>query len=136
MHIHIYIQFQHSIYKQIAEISTTDEEKELISYLTETYGEIPEETLNLIDLSAIKRYAVKAKANKVVLTGSEATLTLENFDGFKNVAMRNALDEFSDFIKISVLTAPVIEFLNSGESKKEMLKRMRAFLSKAVGANG
>ncbi len=125
-----------SIYKQIAEIGTMAEEKELISYLTETYGEIPDETANLIDLSAIKRYAIKAKAKKVVLTGSSATLTLENFDGFRNVSMRNALDEFSDYIKISVLTAPVIEFLNSGETKKETLKRMRAFLSKAVGANG
>lgn len=125
-----------SIYKQIAEISSLDEEKEVISYLEETYGVIPEETHNLIDLSSLKRFATKAKVKKVVLTGLEATLTLENFKGFKNLSMRNALDEFSDFIKISVFDDPVIEFLRSGETKIELLKRMRKFLAKAVGANG
>lgn len=125
-----------SIYKQIAEIKSFAEEREVVSYLEEAYGKIPEETFNLIDLSAIKRFAVKIKAKKVVLTGSEATITLENLNAFKNVAMRNALDEFADYIKISVLNNPVIEFLNSGENKKQMLERMRKFLAKAVNAEG
>lgn len=121
-----------SVYKEIAEIQTLADEVEIKNYLTETYGAIPSETLNLIDVCVVKRLAMKISASKIVVSGSKVSISFEDFKAFGNEKLRNAIDEFSDKVRISMLSEPMLEFLRESETNRQMLVLMREFLTFAV----
>ncbi len=121
-----------SVYKEIAEMVSFADELEIKNYLTETYGAIPKETLNLIDVCIVKRLAMKVNAKKITVSEKNVSITFEDFKIFGSKNMQNAMDEFSDRVRISMAIEPTLEFLKQGESNRDMLGLMREFLTFAT----
>ena len=119
-------------YKEIAEISSLEGESEFRSSIIDAYGSLPEETDNLINIAVTKMLSAKLGVKKVVISKDQTTLIMGDFSIFSSPNLQQAMDEFGDFVKVSMSAEPAIEFLRSGETNADMLKKMRAFLISAV----
>jgi transcription-repair coupling factor (superfamily II helicase) len=70
-------------YKEIAEIGSLQEEKEFKDTITETYGALPQEAENLINIAVVKMLASKLGVSKITITKSEVSLVFSDFNHLK-----------------------------------------------------
>ncbi len=120
------------VYKEIAELGSFSDEKELKEKLVEVYGKIPSEMQNLFSITAVKRLASKLKATAVNITKDKINVELKDLSVFANNALAQAIDNsFGDAV-ISVSKNPSIEFIRHNRSNSEMLEFMLEFLTHAV----
>ncbi len=119
-------------YKEIAELNSLEKEREFRIAIEDAYGVLPEETDNLINIAIAKMLAMKIKVKNITVNKEKVAIILSDFNtlGVQNV--RNAIDEFSDSVKIVLSSEPTIEFIREGQSNVEMLKMVRAFLIRAT----
>ncbi len=115
-------------YKEIAEISSLEMEKEFRNMIVDAYGDLPEETDNLINIAIIKMLGTKLGVKKIVVSKEQTAIIMNDFSVFSSEKLQGAMDEFSDLVKISMSLEPAIEFLRNGGTNAEMLKEVRAFL--------
>lgn len=80
-------------YQRIASMEE-DEREELLSELSDIYGEPPQPLLNLIDIRLLKIFAKKIGAVGVEIKHSHCKLTLKGMDALKESVM-DALEKFS-----------------------------------------
>ncbi len=57
-------------YKQIAEIKSAADYKRVCTSLEETYGTLPQETVNLLVIAVLKSYAAKFRVKKISVGGN------------------------------------------------------------------
>ena len=119
-------------YKEIAEIKSLDAEKEFRSAIVDAYGTLPDEADNLIDIAVVKMLASKIGVKEINVKRDAVNITFNNFNVFGKEKLMSAVDEFSEQVRISMATVPAIEFILDGEGNEIMLKKVRAFLEKAV----
>ncbi len=120
------------MYKEIAELTSIKEEKELLEVLKENYGEIPEETIVLIDIALVKRLAEEFNVSKVDVKNDEQCFVFENFKDFGNEKLQRATEQFSESVYISMAGKPTLNFRRNGKTNIEILKVMKDFLIFAV----
>lgn len=116
-------------YKEIAEISSLEEEKEFRLAIEDGYGELPLEADNLINIAVVKMLATKQKVTKIIVKKGQTALEFDSFKAFASRGLTNAIDEFSDRVRISMSGAPTIEFLSDGQDNEQMLELIKAFLT-------
>ncbi len=121
-----------SVYKEIAEITHPSDSIEIIQYLTETYGKIPKETLNLLQISVIKRLAMKIFATKLVISKSQTAIEFADFKPFKDKKLMQAIEENKHFVRISMAEKPCLEFDRIKETNEQMLEEVKKFLQSAT----
>lgn len=119
-------------YKEIAEISSLDDEREFISTIEDAYGSLPEEAKNLISIAIVKRLAMGLSIKSIIITRDQARLVLNDFSILASEKLKGALDEFSDDVTISMSDEPALEFIKNGRSNVEMLQLMQAFLTLTI----
>lgn len=115
-------------YKEIAEISSLAEEKEFRHSIEDGYGRLPEEADNLINIAVVKRLAMELKVKEIIVKKDETRLVFDTFDAFANKKLQSAMDEFSGNVRVSMATAPSLEFVEEGKTNSEMLLLMKEFL--------
>ncbi len=120
------------MYKEIAELSTPQDALEIKKGLTETFGNIPNETINLIDIALIKRGAGKLKASEVVVKSGETFITFENFNALNDKNLLTAIDCFGPRVKITMTDKARLEFVNTLSNNVEMLSILKEFMDIAV----
>ncbi len=116
------------VYKEIAELTGEKDEVEIINTLTETFGKIPEETLNLISIALVKRLAGSIKVKEIVVKSGETFLGFENFNDLNNEKLLTAIDCFGSRVKISMAEKPRLEFNTAYSTNVQMLGVLREFL--------
>ncbi len=114
-------------YKEIAEIKSVSAEEEVRSALEETYGELPLETENLINIAIVKCLAGRVGVNKITVSKHETSVVFEDFKAFSNKKLTSALDEFEDRVTVKMSTLPTLEFLRQDETNEDMLELMKRF---------
>jgi transcription-repair coupling factor (superfamily II helicase) len=119
-------------YKEIAEINSLDSEKEFKNAITDVYGTIPEETENLINIAVAKMLATKKSVSEIIVKKDEVSLIFPDFNAFADQGLRSAIDEFSEFVRISMSDKPKLEFVRENESNADMLIKIRNFLCSAM----
>ena len=119
-------------YKEIAEINSLNAEREFRISIEDAYGSLPEETDNLINIAVVKMLAMKIKVKNITVNKEKVALILNEFNALGNPKLRNAMDEYTDFVKIVLSEEPTIEFIKTEQTNAEMLRLVRAFLSAAV----
>ncbi len=119
-------------YKEIAEISSLEEEREFVDTMTEVYGKLPRETENLINIAVSKTLATKLKVSKIIVTKSITGLEFSDFNSLADKRLRDAMDKYSDTVWLNVSERPTLEFKRVGQDNGEMLKFVREFLVDAV----
>jgi transcription-repair coupling factor (superfamily II helicase) len=120
------------VYKEIAELNDVQEEKEVIDSLTDTFGNLPEETENLINISIVKRLATKFKVKEIVVKTAETSLSFDNFNHLNDQKLLTAIDCFGSRVKISMAGKPKLEFDNKYASNVQMLGVLREFFTIAT----
>ncbi len=119
-------------YKEIAEITSLESEREFRNMIVDAYGSLPEETDNLINIAIIKMLGAKLGVKKIVISKDQTALIMSDFSIFSSEKLQGAIDEFCDLVKISMSIEPTIEFLRHGETNAHMLKKIRSFLIRAT----
>ncbi len=121
-----------SAYKDIAEIDGDLAEKEVREGLEFTFGKIPEETDNLINIALTKVYAKKFNITSVVISKEEVSLTFSSLQAFKDGALMKACEKLNGRAVFSVKEAPMIEFRLGKLSGAERLLLIKSFLQYAI----
>ena len=119
-------------YKEIAEISSLDGEKEFRDSIEDAYGILPEEANNLINIAVVKMLSAKLGVKQVDVNRDGTRLVLADFSVLAGQKIKNALDEFSDVITISMAGEPSLDFDKNGKDNAEMLELLKRFLIIAV----
>jgi transcription-repair coupling factor (superfamily II helicase) len=115
-------------YKEIAEINSLEAEKEFRMTMAETYGVIPEEVDNLINIAVVKMLAMKLGVKEINVKKSQTNLIFGDFNAFGQEGLRHAMDEFSQNVSISMVSTPSLEFERTAVDNSSMLAVVRAFL--------
>ena len=119
-------------YKEIAEINSFEAEDEALSFLKTSYGDIPEETLNLIKIATVKFMAMKISVSEITVKKDEASFAFDDFKAFGNEKLMAAVDEYKGKVRIDAAGKPKIIFTENFKNRSEILVRMREFLAIAA----
>ncbi len=119
-------------YKEIAEINSFEAEDEVLSFLKTSYGDIPEETLNLIKIATVKFMAMKISVSEITVKKDEASFAFDDFKAFGNEKLMAAVDEYKGKVRIDAAGKPKIVFTENFKNRSEILVRMREFLAIAA----
>ena len=114
-------------YKEIAEIDGYSTERQFRTGCKEVFGEIPEETDNLINIAVVKRKASKYGVENITVSNGETFVQFDNFKVFANDKLMKTVEKFSKSVKISMSGAPKLEFLLDGANNSEKLTFVRRF---------
>ncbi len=119
-------------YKEIAEISSLEQEKEFKESIEDAYGTLPEEAINLINIAVVKFLASKIKVKSVLVNREQAKLVLTDISVLADQKLKNALDEFTESVTISMSSEPALEFIKNGQTNAQVLQLIKSFLTNAV----
>ena len=101
----------------------------MISSAAETYGPLPEEVENLIIIAELKNLCKKLEIINLKLNKSGCALTFKDLNSLSNGGVMQAVNDFSDRVKISFYTNPVVTI--TGEEAKEIAEFSLRFLNYA-----
>ena len=119
-------------YKEIAEINSEESEKDFISWAESSYGPIPQEVKNLIDIAVVKFTAMKISAACVTVKRGENSIGFDGVKPLDNPALLSALEKYKGIARITVSANPKIEFAEDASGKSATLQNMRKFLALAT----
>lgn len=117
-----------SVYKEIAEINSTDAEREIRAQLKDNYGEIPVETENLINIAVVKYLASEFNVTEITVTKSDCFLAFKSFNAFSDTRLMEGVEKSNGKAYLSVSLKPAIAFKRQGKDNAEMLFLIRRFL--------
>ena len=115
-------------YKEIAEIDSKESETACREFLINSYGKLPLETENIINIAIIKRLAMKVKASKIVISNDECSLTFEKFKDLEDGRVIEGVTRNSEIVKINMSESPKLVFKKVTTDSSKMLKVMIEFL--------
>lgn len=115
-------------YKRIAEIKDRGEEEEFIKEITEIFGTVPEEVINLINIALLKYLCMKINAEKIVINKERASIIFDDLSLFKNAKIVSSVEKSQGEVVINVSDKVSVDFNKEGKTNKEMLIKMRTFL--------
>lgn len=119
-------------YKQIAEIETPDDEREIVESLKENYGPIPEETENLIVIATVKRMAMNFGVSELNVIKGNGEVVFESFKSFADENLRAAMDEYKKYVTVSMTDKIKLVFVYAGNDNKKTLDLIKRFFYKAT----
>ncbi|MDR3186011.1 MAG: transcription-repair coupling factor [Christensenellaceae bacterium] len=115
-------------YKRAALLTTSSDEKELITRLTETYGAPPQSVLNLMSIGLIKNRASKIDANKVEITKNGIHICFPNGDIIQNENVMKGISAQSKQVMLSPAMPPKITFKVISSNANERIISIKRFL--------
>ncbi|MBR5191893.1 MAG: transcription-repair coupling factor [Clostridia bacterium] len=118
-----------AVYKEIAEITCLKDSVEVREWLLDAYGEIPQETENLILIAVIKRLAGELGVEKVVVRSGQVEIFFADFNVFRRQGLKSALDKYSRQTKVNMVGKPSIEFIEEEKTNEQMLSLVYSFLN-------
>ena len=111
-------------YKQIAEITTDEDDERVTRSLEEYYGKIPREVRNLILIAKLKAAAKKRGAVKIVVGAKKSYIELADISCLQNGGLMDELLRRKDKISFEFSATPVIDFSKAGNSAEDTAKYM------------
>jgi transcription-repair coupling factor (superfamily II helicase) len=114
-------------YKEIAEIRTEQEAKEVKEYLNASYGELPLEVENLIDIAVVKFMAMKFGVEEIVVAKNGGSVTFNSMKPFENAKFMNAVEKFSSETVLNFSDKPRLDFKKIKSKNAVVLSRILAF---------
>lgn len=100
-------------YKQIAEIKTDEDKTRIIKSLSELYGDIPNETLALIDIAELKIEAQKRGCEKVIISRKLTAVYISSLDALGEYRFLDKVNAYKEAATLSFADVPVITFNQS-----------------------
>ncbi len=119
-------------YKAIAEMNSVKEFNSVKNGLSDTYGELPLEVVNLIRISVVKNIATRLDVKKVTVTKERCALTFNTLTAFKDGKIMDTVDRFKSVCKFSMANGYEIIFDRNRYSSEDMLKVISKFLQSVL----
>ena len=120
------------VYKEIAEISSEEDERRVISSLTDLYGELPMETEDLISIASVKRMASEFGASEITVKNGLSEIVFPSLDAFNGGRLVAAVEKFKSVCRLNLSVKPAIEFYSMDKPNSEILQNMLEFLKFSV----
>ncbi len=122
-------QVKSEVYKQIAEISSVADEQEIRSSLEDSYGDLPKEVDNLINIAVIKFLAKPLKITEININKSATELVFQSVKAFDNEKLVQEIEK-DENVTISMSEKPALKFSRNKKLNAEILRDMLEFLLK------
>lgn len=119
-------------YKQIAEIDGADDEARVSVSLVNNFGEIPNETFNLIKIARLKAYCSRLGVVKVELNGKLCRLIFKNLDSLSAFYVVDALNGGKTSAKLTFGENPEILFDVTSKTTDMLLDEVLNFCKSAL----
>ena len=108
-------------YKQIADIRTLADYKRVCLSMEETYGPLPEETLNLLVIALMKSYALPMGVTKISVGKNGGALRFASLNALAAEGISAAMEKYAASVGLDMTSAPVITFRAQSGSAKTMI---------------
>ena len=108
-------------YKQIAEIRSAADYKRVCVSLEETYGALPEETINLLVIAVLKSYAAKFRIKKISVNQKGGALEFSSLETLGDKRVSAAIDKYGRDLIFDMTSAPVLKFRFMGNGGKTLI---------------
>ena len=118
-------------YKQIAEIRTVEDYKNVCVSLEENYGKLPKEVLNLLVIAVLKAYAAKFNIRKVSVSVKGGSLEFPSLNSLGSEGISCALDKYSSLVQLDMTKAASVRFA-AGKDAQDVMLTMTKFLKTAA----
>jgi transcription-repair coupling factor (superfamily II helicase) len=115
------------MYKKIASIRSRADRQEVIDELLDRFGEIPKETLNLIDIADIKAMAEKAGITRIRQEKNKLVLDFDSVKGLDPERVSKLVDHYGLKLLIHGGQRPFIKLILQ---KKDILTETIVLLTK------
>jgi transcription-repair coupling factor (superfamily II helicase) len=117
------------LYKRISQISSEEDYEDLIDEISDRFGELPKETVNLLDISLIKAHANKAYITSIVLAGAELRFGMFVNAHIDTDRINDMLDKYRGAMKFVVGRSPTFVLKTKKLTEKEIWKQVREVVS-------
>ena len=107
-------------YKEIAEISSYADALKLSESLKETYGPVPEETQNLIEISTAKLLCKKLGGTEIVVKKDNTYIAFDDLSIFSDGEFMETVKSYGDRIRITVVDKPKLEFTDNTTNRNKL----------------
>ena len=118
-------------YKQIAEIRSAADYKRVCLSMEETYGPMPQETLNLLVIAVMKSYAAHFGVRKISVTNVGGALEFSSIQPLGDRRVTAAMEKFAGLVSLDMTSAPLLRFRAQGDGGRTMVA-MTKFLKFAA----
>lgn len=108
-------------YKQIAEIRSAADYKRVCVSLEETYGTLPEETLNLLVIAVMKSYAARFRVKKISVGAKGGALEFASLEALGDKRISAAVEKYRRDLSFDMTSAPVLRFRFMDSGGKTMI---------------
>lgn len=105
------------VYKKIAGIQNKQDKEDLIDEILDRFGEVPKETLNLIDVSLIRAYSEKVGITRIHVSGNKLVYDFSEKNYLKPEAMAELVSVYGMKVIIRGGVKPNIKCLRSEKNK-------------------
>ena len=109
------------VYKAIAEIRSSEDEKRVVGSIEDIYGKLPQEVENLILIAELKRLARKLEIIKLSVDKTSGRLTVKDLNSFRDGRLNAGLKEFEGKAVLYFDVNPVIRTEEVGSLKNALL---------------
>ncbi len=118
-------------YKQIAEIRSAADYKRVCTSMEEQYGELPEETVNLVLIAVMKSYASHLGVKKIGVNRMGGRLEFSSLSDLGSEKISAAMEKYRGRISLDMTSSPVLRFRAEADGGKTILS-MTKFLKFAA----
>lgn len=119
------------MYKKIAMIETEEDEGDVTDELIDRFGDIPEDTMNLIRISRIRKMAGRAGITEISQEGYKLKMTVNPEAVFPEGLVERLLEAYGQKIKFYGGAAPYIR-LTVGTAPPESVKGRRKYVNAII----
>ena len=117
-------------YRNISDLSSREELEGLVLTLTEAFGVVPFETLNLMKIALVKNIASGFGVKRVIISVGRCDLELYKTENIIDERLRAAMSKTDASLKIGAL--PIISLNVGGVSCAKVLEKLIVFLGLAL----
>ncbi len=118
-----------SMYLKISKINTVERLKQTMIELTEIYGDLPDEVVNLCKISLIREYSSHILALKVDIKPSVVNIYFENMSDL-SASVMDAVKQFEEYVVSNFDKQPIISLKYNGQGS--VLDLLISFLQTCV----
>lgn len=121
-------------YKQIAEIDSFDDEKRVVDSLSQNFGALPQETVNLVKIAKLKSACSRLGIIRAELSDKACKLTFKNLNSLSGFSVMDAINDGKTSAKLTFGENPEVVFDIKQKTHEYLLDELIAFCTAAFAS--
>jgi transcription-repair coupling factor (superfamily II helicase) len=118
-------------YTNISLISTLEEKQELVDNLTQAYGQVPQEVLNLVNIAIVKNICQSHDVKNVTINKDRCNIQIYKKEEILDEFFAKMLEKSNGKAVLKFEMLPIIELETKSKNLQDKLQNMLKFLTNA-----